>query len=204
MKHSAIAWVLLLAPLALAVIGCEPYRIEHHHRPSFYQSASAERLPDELVRPDGTVIIYGDIRRRRGSEPAGGEMFEIRVEDDDGTVTLRNIFPDHVIGNAMMCIRGREWELMWRQLVSERSRATYAAEGKSFRDFAEFMEAQREPLMEMLNRMSFGYAGPDVVLERLGGGAMRVRLGPRIAEQFKYTTVDMVPEGGGLRLFAFR
>ena len=48
-----------LAALAVLVaIGCQPYRIEYHQRPSFYYQASETELQDEWTAPDGTVVKF--------------------------------------------------------------------------------------------------------------------------------------------------
>ena len=47
-----------LGPALLA--GCTEYRIEYHRRPAYYEQASEEELPDRIVMPDGTVIVYVD------------------------------------------------------------------------------------------------------------------------------------------------
>jgi len=190
----------------VGTLGCEPYRVEYHTRPSFYQSASNQPLPDRLVRADGTVMVYRDERRRTvaAAPVSQAEMLQIWEEDESGKIKLRSIFPDHVISNAMSCVRLREWEVMWTQLISARSRETYLAEGKSYEDFVRHMEANREPLMETLNRMRVGYHQSDVMVDRLPGGGMRLRLSPIIAGQFTFTALELVPEGGGLRIAMIR
>jgi len=196
-----------LAAVMVSVVGsgCERYRIERHTRPSFYHSASSEPLPDRLEMPDGTIIEYRDaVPQKPTSTNEDGELLQIREELEDGSVVLRCIVPEHVIANAMTCIRNSEYELMWNQLLSKRTRLAYASREEGLAEFAEFMDLERAPIMETLNRMSFGFLGQDVILESAGQGMMQVRFSPRLASQFKYKYVEMVMEDGLMRLLVIR
>ncbi|HMN96526.1 MAG TPA: hypothetical protein PKC43_09360 [Phycisphaerales bacterium] len=202
--------LIAAAAVALAA-GCKPYVIEYHSRPAFYHTASDRPLPDELEKPDGTRIIYRDARSARGGQGAGGRKgdsepppFQIRETGSDGSIVLRCVLPEHVIANAMTCIRQREYEILWDQLLSRAAREAYVREADGFDGFADFIEDERGPIMETLNRMSFGFHGQDVILETGARGSLQARLGPRLIDQFRYTVVEIVMEDGLLRLHTIR
>ena len=195
--------------LALVLLaGCKPYRIERHVRPAFYQSASQSVLPDEVELEDGTIVEYVAPKSTKppvaGGDDPDAKPFEIREELDDGTVILRCILPEHVIANTMTCLRNREYELMWDQLLAQRTRAAYGNDGLGFDDFADFMDEERPEIMKTLNRMSFGFMGQDVILDSGARGALRARFSPRLASEFRFTIVEMTMEKGGLKLVLIR
>lgn len=186
---------------ASALVACRTERTEYRTRPAFYAVASESPLPDELELADGTRIVYRE-DRPQGMDLADpdAEVFTIREEKDDGSVVLRCMLAEHVVANTMTCLRNEEYELMWEQLLARRTREAYEVQGQGVDEFVEFMSEERPSIMETLNRMGFGFFGPDVVLDRLPGGVVRARFGPRLSEQFEYKHVDMVMEPEGLKL----
>ncbi len=200
--------LLLVFLCGTFVVGCEPYRIEHRQRPAFYQRASDQELPSEVVLDDGTVMKFSE--KRPGSSEAsreslaGAERVEIRERTSDGSVTLRAYAPEHVLAHAKQCIRQREYELIWEQLLAEETRSVYLRSGQDYASFAEFCERNRGDLMELFNRMGFGFYSSDVVQESIGNNAFRLRLHPSLGSQFKFTEFDVVKEPGGLKWLMVR
>jgi hypothetical protein len=188
----------------LCVTGaCTPYRIEHHNRPSYYQQASREDLPDEVKLADGTIVRYSERGASSHHKKANDESqpFEIRSVADDGRVTLRNLIPEHVVSNMMTCIRNEEYDLVYDQLLSERARVIFENEGGSREAFADYCQKNRRDIMTTLNRLSFGFGGQDVYLKPTGNGIMRAGFSPRISQSFRFRYVEFSAELGGIRFF---
>lgn len=190
--------------LALCAGGCEPYRIEYIKRSEFYRQASRGSIPGRAVLDDGTVIVtvYGDedeseLKRRASSE---SEPFRIREETDSGKIVLRAILPEHVLANTLTCLQNEEYELLWDQLLSERTKLAYAERGLGVEDFVQFFRKERQELARTVNRMVLGLPRQEVVTENLGGGVMQYRFVPQVAGAFKYRKVQLVSEGFGLKL----
>jgi hypothetical protein len=187
---------------------CQPYRIEYHTRPAFYAAYSAQPLPDELELSDGTRIIYRDSKPSKPESDPDAPMLEIREEKENGEIILRCVTPEHVIANLMTCVRNEEYELIWEQLLAKAARAGYEDAAREpalgAKQFAEFMADNREEIMTTLNRMRFGFMGPDVVLEAVGHGNIRARFTPQVSEQFKFKSIDMVLEDGLMKVRMIR
>lgn len=191
--------ILCTAPLTAA---CTPYRVEHHNRPAYYRQAAAHDLPDEVVLEDGTIIRYTEGGRSAADKLSGDDSpFEIRSVAEDGTVTLRNLVPEHVITNMMACIRAEEYDLVYNQLLSERARVIYENEGGDRESFADYMQKNRREIMTTLHRMSYGFSGQDVFLKPMGNGILRAGFSPRIADSFRFKNVEFSAELGGFRFF---
>ena len=105
----------------MAVLGCTPYRIEHRERPSFYKSASAQELPNEVVLEDGTILRFSEQKAKHTGAAAGvvdalaTEKIQIRQQTPDGKITLRAYAPEHV--TAQSC-PSTHWMVAWRQACS--------------------------------------------------------------------------------------
>jgi hypothetical protein len=185
-----------------ALAACEPYRIEYRPRPAFAHAASNDQLPEEASAADGSRIVYRTSRARgalQETSESDEKPFMIREESEDGQVTLRAILPEHVLINTMTCLRGQEYQLLWDQLLAEGTKAAYESEG-GYEAFAGFFERHRIDLGRTLNRMIVGLPRNEVVVDNLGYGAIRLRFHPIVGRQFKFTSVTMVSEEGGLRL----
>jgi hypothetical protein len=194
--------VLLVALVPAA--GCEPYRIEYHQRPEFYEVAAGGDLPDEVTLADGTTIVYESARahseRDRDDDGDAPEIFEPRKVEEDGSIVLRALMPEHVLMNTMGCLYNEEYDLLWEQVLAERTRREYAARGEGFESFQAFFARNRVDLARTLNRMVMGLAMHDVVIDAGGDGMMRYRFQPRLAALFRFTKVYVVNEDGWFKL----
>ena len=213
-RGAVIAGVVMLgATWAAGSGGCKSYRVEYHHRPSYYRSATGGELPDRVELDDGTVLVFtsrqpgagGDAQR---SPKVKGEIeperFQIRKEQDDGTVVLRALLPQQVLANTLTCLRNEEYELIWEQLVSEQTKRAYEARGQGEEEFCRFFAANRVELAATLTRMLMGLMRQEAFMQNVGGGVIRFRFHPRVSSQFKFKTAEVVAEGGDLRLKMIR
>ncbi len=207
---------LATAALATTVAagGCTPERVEYRPRPDL---SFGEQPPEEFIAPDGTRVVFvdpgapgGDGERLAASAAAGGgkkapPAFEPREQLDDGTVVLRCLMPQHVVGNAMTCFRNEEWRLMWDQLLADESRAAYERPGGGgFEAFEAWCVKNRRPAMELLNRMRFDAMGSDVVMRPVGRGVTRATLTPHLWDQFGLRVVEFEQTPRGMRLRSIR
>jgi hypothetical protein len=215
----------------LAAAGC--YRVEYHVRPAYYEQAAQGELPSEVTLKDGTIVKFVDEEKRdelralaRGDDPGArkrepvdrdgdGKPDEtsqspIWQENDDGTVTMRARMPEHVIANLMQSLRQERYVEFWRQMMSQRTREIAEAElpapGEAEKRFAAWARKHRKDLMATLNRISFGYLSPDVLIRKHGREAMTVELTPKVTQGggFKFTELDIRFEKGMPRLGGVR
>lgn len=211
--------------IALCAAGCQQYRIERYQRPQYYYEASDGELKDEWVAPDGTVVKFTAdgpatddalekqaVGSRRAVDNDGdGKPDEVQPtpiwdEQKDGTVVMRAFLPQHVLSNMMEAIRSERYGEFYDQMLSKQAREGFDAEskGQGKQAFTTWCVKHRSKLMETLNRMSFGYLSSDVLLRKMGGDGYRIGFTPRVAEQFRFTVVDVVYEKGMVRLSGVR
>ena len=164
-------------------------------------------MPDEITLEDGTVIVFTDREMASGLNPRDNEgkaLLRIREESEDGTVTLRAAVPEDVLANTLGCLRSEEYELLWDQMVSTRTKIAYETQSQGQQEFAAFLERNRLELAATLTRMILGLSRQEAYIENVGQGVLRCRFYPHVAKEFTFTTVDVVAEDGGMRLLMIK
>ena len=200
-------FILLVAVIwLLPAGGCEPYRVEYHTRPGFYSAAVHE--PEQRVTlEDGTVLVFRDRNPTRELDHTvdpDAPRFEIRKELEDGAIVLRALLPQDVLANTLTCLRNREYELIWEQLLATQTRAAYELRGQGYDEFAAFFDANRMEMAATLTRMLLGLVRGESFMANEGDGVIRFWFHPRIATDFQFKTAEVISEDEGLRLLMIR
>jgi hypothetical protein len=211
-RRACAAAASLLASLPFACVACAPERVEYRQRSDFMQDPDA---PKEFIAPDGTRVVFVDPLDAAKDKPAEApklgpdgkpvptKVFQPREELEDGTVVLRNLFPDHVVGNTMACMRREEYRLMWDQLLAPETRAQWDRSG-GYEGFEAWCKANRKPTMELLNRMRFNAVGSDVAMKQVRPGVMRATLAPHLWDQFQLRVIEFEQTTDGMKLLSIR
>ncbi len=198
---------LLAAVAGLGVVaawGCATYRIEYHRRPAFHRQAAMGKLPDRVTLEDGTIIVFEEDGVRAGGRGGVRKPFQIRLKRDDGSIVLRCRMPEDVLVNTITCLRNEEYELLWEQMLSDRTKAAYEERLEGVEEFSAFFARNRRDLVAALTRMRLGIPRQEVIIENVGGGVIRYRFRPHIATQFKFKRLEVISEGPGLKLLMIR
>jgi hypothetical protein len=129
------------------------------------------------------------------------KAFNMWEEFEDGTVRMAAERNDQVVVVAMRAFREERYGELWDQLVSPGVRDRAAREGnpplgpdKARERFIEWCARWRTEVMTLLNRMSFAFSSNSVIFDRLGPGAVRMRLAPQIKGDFKFRSVEVFAE----------
>jgi hypothetical protein len=201
---SVISVVVALGP------GCREYRVEYHQRPAFYEKAASD-LPAEITLEDGTIVKYNSNVAQSTLGRSGDNKhapFEIRQEtqapDGKTVVTLRALLPEHVLANTLTCVQKEEYQLLFEQMLAERTKTAYAEQEQGLEEFETFFRTHRHDLAATLTRMVAGLPTQEVSIMPLGDGVTRCKLRPQIADPFKFKIVDVVKEGQQFRLLMIR
>ncbi|MGI9013461.1 MAG: hypothetical protein ACR2GY_04335 [Phycisphaerales bacterium] len=158
-------------------------------------------VPERYVDADGVLVInrprrLGNARIESATAAADGS----RVELDDGSVKLHALLPGQVVANTVQCIFDEEYDLLWDQVLSERTKQEYERSGQGREGFIAFIEANRNELFPALNRIAIGMQSPEVLHELGPHGGTRLRLHPHFAKDFDFIAVDTVYEDFGMKL----
>jgi len=202
---------IVLGGLLVALAGCEPYRIEYRKVPAFYEQAVEGGIPERVELEDGTVLVnlVGDTTRsdlERRAKGEGGKPFLIREEREDGSIALRALLPQHVVRNTLTCLFNEEYELMYEELLSARTKLAYEEKGQGLESFTAFMTEHREELAATCNRMLLEQQRQTLIMERKPDRVIELRLHPAIVRRggYTFTRVFVVGEDLGLKLLMIR
>lgn len=194
----------MLLAMGLAMLsGCQTERIEYHKRPAFYYKAAMGDLPEEVRLEDGTILKYSTYDEQSSLGRSKGEAkkpFLIREENEDGSITLRAILPEHILVNLLECLRNSEYELIWEQLLAEQTRQEFEATGGGEDGCTAFLKKNRHDLAATLTRMVAGLPAQETRFDRLADGIIRCRLRPQHVGELKYKYFDVIQEGVSLKL----
>jgi hypothetical protein len=199
-----IRLLLLLCMLLMSLGGCDTKQVEYRRR-SVLERHYGKQVGDTRVLSDGTEIRYIDSPTKpqqlaAGAQVIGAQRTQIRKESEDGTVTLNQVLPMHVVSNLHECLRRSEYRLIYEQIISGDQRGWYQSHGdEGYEQFLRWFQVNREELAKMLNRMKAGEVFGDTNVE-IGRGWGRVTLRRHVAGDFKYSTIELVQDGDQLRL----
>ena len=190
----------------MALNACKPYVIEYRTKPTYYNQMKTSSFKDGTTR-DGVEIRWLEPERVAPDsmeERIGGEVFRIREEADDGSVTLRAKTPRHVIVNALACFRNNEYELLWDQMLSSSTRSFYEDQEDGYEAYEQHLRKHRRDMAALLNRMVVGQTFNEVVVDTDNDGTIYCYLCQRLRPEFKFKEVVIVREGQGLKLQTIR
>lgn len=129
--------------------------------------------------------------------------FELRKEYDGGRVVLSAIMPEHVLANLVECLKNKEWEPFYAQMLSDDARGAYERAG-GLPTFQKWGEENRESLLIFLNRMGSNWSGTQVICEKVAPMRLRFRLDKRDIPNIRFESIEISMEHGGCRLAMVR
>ncbi len=176
--------------LLLVLAGCETYERDVSGRPFFSGL-------------DGAVVPEVADARPTGYRDPSAKPIELRAEADDGAVTLRALTGRHLMRHIFETLRDQERELFTEQVLSEATKAEFAAHGQSADDAYEMLLGSLPDIERLFARMPMGEYTPNARVESIGPGLLRVRLLKGVGRDLRWQGFDMIMEEGSQRLLWF-
>ena len=181
-------------------MGCETNRIEYHTRPAWHYSMT-NRNENEVVRNDGTIVKYEAIG---GSTSSAVQKYldTIVLQETNkitGDVTLRAVLPVHVLTQGLVCLRDRDWNLLYEQVLSDGARNYFLRRKNGREEFIEFFEHHRNDLAKTMQKMIQGKPFGDVIVSE-DGNIINMSFSSRMLGNFKFKKITLYREGEYLKL----
>ena len=189
--------------LGSLVVGCQTETVEYHSRPTWHTSLSGG-MPVEQVREDGTIMKYKSSNVM--SKPMQEYLDSIVLEEKDeitGELTLRSIFPEHVIDHTINCLRDKKWDVLFEQIISTETKEYYFKKEDGRAEFETFFSQNRRELAKTLQRIRKGKDFGDVQLRENGDVTIHT-LSPRIARDYEFSAISFIREDQFLKLHSIR
>jgi hypothetical protein len=196
--------VVALAPLA----ACETEERIVSARGAFrtLPGATADIPASSALPPSGRAPALDQALPAAGDEPVDPEEASrdpLRVEQEDGSVRLICTSPRHLVWHLQQTLINEEYDLIYEQLLSDRTIDEYRRRGLDPRSALEFFRSRREEVLALLARMPRGELTPGVFIRRVGGGVHRLQPVGRVSGS-TLEALDFAWESGACRLVVIR
>ena len=192
--------VAAVSILLACAFGCDTQKIEYRTRPAWHNSMGSN-LPSESTHQDGTIIKFSNSKKPT-SEAFDQYLESITLIEKDevtGETTLRAILPTHIFTQALTCLRDRDWDLLFNQIISTQTQSYYKSRHDELLEYKTFFEDNREDIAKILQRMVRGSNSGDVLVSK-SNGFIVFELSNRVGVDYKYNTVILAQEEQFLKL----
>ncbi|MBT4530023.1 MAG: hypothetical protein HOC27_02355 [Phycisphaerae bacterium] len=188
------------------LFGCETKTVEFRTRPTWHTALSGSNsLPSEEVRADGTIMKYSSVASSNGAilqEYLDNVVFEEK-DELTGAITLRSVLPEHVLTHTLRCLRDRNWELLFDQIISSQMQQFYNQKEHGQDEFVEFFSSNRRELAKTLQRMHGGKGFGEVTSSKNGNVTVYTFV-PSVSRNYQFKTVSFMREDEFLKLHSIR
>lgn len=123
---------------------------------------------------------------------------QIRIENPDGTVTLRSPTVRDLMRHILQTIAGDERELFTEQVLSRLTRTEFIERGFDPATTFDELKRRRDDLRRLFQAMPAGEFTPGILLEPVGRNVFRLRA--EGDETMRWKFMDVVFESGDFKL----
>lgn len=139
------------------------------------------------------------------SPDASGEAKDpLRVENEDGTIRLVSTMPRHVMYHVRQTLAHEEYDLLYEQVLSERTKQDYRRQGSDPHEAIEYLRKNRDEVYKLFARLPAGSMSAGAFLRPMGGGVYRIQTQDAAERGRKFSYLDVVWEQGVCRLVVIR
>ena len=199
-----IITVRLLILMIVGVVGCETQRVEYRKRP-IWQQSMANSLPIETIRNDGTVMVFSSDAAST-SNTVQDYLKALKPEEKDditGEITLQAVLPAHLLSQTLVCLRDRDWLLLFEQILSEQMQSYYNEREFGYEEFEDFFATNRKELAKTIQRM-VRVSGVGDVVETEEGNKLLLTFSRRVRTKYKFNYITLIRQDKYLKLHSIK
>lgn len=204
---SRVVMAMAVGALVVGVGGCQTERrvvaVKGGWSGLALLPGAQSELPKEALAPPESgdrwnKILPADLP----GKPVEGRP--LRRELDDGSVYLVARSPKDVIVHLYETLQEEEYELLEKQVLAERTKKAYQAEGKNPREAVAWLVRNKSDVEALIGVMPAGEQTPGVFMNPIGQNAFRLTSSGLAVMDLRYKTIDVVLEEGKFRLLMIR
>ena len=205
---SITALALGLAFVAAPLTGCEMERrvISVRGGLAGIEGAQGQDLAESggasPVRSDAFARIVAKQRQQAAANNPSLAPRSVRINHDDGSVTLILSSPRHVVLHLRQTLIQSEPELLYEQILSEQAKREYRQSGLDPHEAVKFLFEHRRDVLKMLQRMPQGELSPGMFLTKIGPNAYRMEIRGASAQGLMFRRLDVIWERGVCKLLS--
>ncbi len=195
---------------ALLLVGCETERrvISVSGGLSGIEGAQGQDLKESGNSRQAQSSAFANLAQRNREKSADASDTQqqnprsIRIEHEDGSVSLILSSPRHVVLHLRQALLVEDQDLLFTQILSDRAKQNYVQAGKDPHDAVTFLYDNRREVLKMLQRMPQGELSPGLFLKKIGPNAYRLELSGAQGRGLTIRRLDVVWEFGVCKLLA--
>jgi len=184
-----VAGVVAVAALMLGA--CETYR-EVRGSPMLGSLPGAQ--VGERIRPTSSA------KKGRAEQIIDESESTLRIEHDDGSVTLVSHTGRQLMSHVFTTIDQDEGELFVEQVLSEMSRREFAQRGVDPLEGFNYLKSHERAIRQLFQTIPMGEYTPGTFMKPQGNNVYRLQAPKLLHRDLPWTFMDMVFERGGWRL----
>ncbi len=190
-QDRVILSVLAGLGIALLASGCVERRVVRG-------SPMLGSLPGAEV---GAKIRPTERDRKPGAAPViDEEDARLRVEHEDGSVTLISHTGRQLMAHIYTTLDQGEGELFVEQVLSEMSKKEFSQRGVDPLEGFAYLKNNERAIRKLFNTIPMGEYTPGTFMQPQGGGVYRLSAPKLLHRELAWTFMDIVFERGGWRL----
>ncbi len=195
-----LIFCILISGFFCIINGCKTQTVEYRQRPSWHAALSSS-TPTDYIKEDGTMVTFviDDKKMTKGVKDYLDTLVLEERNKLTGELTLRAVFPDHMIVHTLRCLRDKNWDLLYKQLISMPTQHYYESTKNGKQEFESFFNENRREIARTFQRMNGGGSSGDIVITEQGNETVYTLSG-RIASDYKFRMVSFLREGEYLKL----
>lgn len=189
-----------LFSLSIILASCQIEKTEYRTTPSWHL-AMGTRLPKNTILDDGTVVIH-EIIGGKNSIAVEEYLSGIEMESKDeitGEITLRAVLPEHLLSQALVCLRDRKWDILYNQILSKGAQEYFKSIDGDLTYFENYFNSYRlefaKTMRKMIQSQSFG----DTLVQK-NDPYTTLYFAPNMLGNFKFKRLELITEGDYLKL----
>ena len=189
-----------LFSLSIILTSCQIEKTEYRNTPSWHL-AMGTNLPKNKVLDDGTLVIH-EIIGGKNSTAVEEYLSSIEMESKDettGEVTLHAVLPEHLLSQALVCLRDRKWDILYSQILSKGAQDYFKSIDDELDYFKKYFNTHRlefaKTMRKMIQSQSFG----DTLVQK-NERYTTLYFAPNMLGDFKFKRLELIAEGDFLKL----
>ncbi len=192
--------ITLLLLICSPLLSCQTETIEHRHIPAWH-IAMGKELPKNISKDSSTKVVYSTLG---GSNSNAVQEYlnsvELEAKDEDtGEVTLKAVLPEQLLSQALVCLRDRNWHVLYGQVLSTGAQRYFKGIDGELAYFQSYFDTNRLEIAKTMRKMVQSRTFGDTLVNQEGNRIV-MYFSPNMIGNFTFKRIEFVKEGELVKL----
>ena len=190
----------LLLLICSPLVSCQTETIEHRHVPAWHLAMGKE-LPKNSSKDGNTKVVYSTLG---GSNSNAVQEYlnsvELEAKDEEtGEVTLKAVLPEQLLSQALVCLRDRNWHVLYGQVLSTGAQRYFKGVDEELTYFESYFDTNRLEIAKTMRKMMQSRTFGDTLVHQEGNRIV-MYFSPNMLGDFQFKRIEFVKEGELVKL----